>query len=63
MSAWSRQERPAADSGTITWAETDVPGDNTDTVADRGKAGPNPVGPAVQANYSFRPNTQQGIQD
>lgn len=47
MAAWSRQERPAPDSGTITWAGMDVPGDNTDTVADRGKAEPNPVGPAM----------------
>lgn len=34
MAAWSRQERPAPDSGTITWAGMDVPGDNTELLTE-----------------------------
>lgn len=46
MAAWNKMIAPAPGSGPITWARTDAPGDNTNTVADRGKSGPNPVSPA-----------------
>ena len=38
----------------IIWAGTDAPGGDIDTVVDRGRSRPNPVSPAVQANYCPR---------